>query len=415
VVSFLNISKKEKSIIFIVIAVLSFPITYGLNYTLFRFVFPFFCMVFLRQIEHKTKTNFILSILLPLLVVLTSPEMGIAFYVSYSVYLGIAYYFSRKTIGLVKLVAIVLSLIFSFFCLPDMFLSVLGFGSGSFNWPFVLSLALVLFFVGIFIVAWGIGIQLRGIKTHLFPLSFTLLAFSLLPAALGRCDPGHIFFNGMFIFILAHTIIRTYSRKLCYFAGTTSIIIIAVSLFYYPVKNYIPTYASSWVGNYGLPDKVPAWIVSLGRVYGLDVEGKMQNRKLKIKFNYNDSFANIDNITMPFADNDIYISLQKSQKYISLYYKNPGHIGSKHAFEKNLNDMKEKNIKYLLLAEGWEEQNQPAGYGIIDPLFISKYTFPIKRNGNILFDPLIEYIKYNYTHVDDIGAYQLFLKKGTET
>lgn len=89
----------------------------------------------------------------------------------------------------------------------------------------------------------------------------------------------------------------------------------------------------------------------MGNYLGIDVNEKLRQRKLR---------ADIDNITMPFADGNYYISLNALKKYVPLFYLNPNSVGSKYAVDKHLKEIKEKRPQYLLLPEKWNEINYPS-------------------------------------------------------
>jgi hypothetical protein len=415
VLAFFNFNNKERNIIFILIAILSFPASIGLNYTLFRFTSPFFCFVFLWQIEKNAKINpFIyicLSDILSLMVLLVSPELGTAFYFTFLVYIFITALITKLKIYFLQMGVLFFSFVLSVYLWPDMFKGVTGFFSGGLNWPFVPCLTLIFFFIAVFVVSAGAGIQLKNIKTNLFYLSFMLLAFALIPGALGRCDPGHIFFNGLFLFILAYSFLRTYLRQQFYKVIGVIFIISLFSIYPYMAKYYIPAYMSSMGSHLEKLDAVPPWIISAGNYLDIDVNEKLRQRRARSFNSLEKNFENIDNITMPFVyGGEYYVPLNLLGKYTSLYYLNPGFVGSKYAVDKQLSDIKEKKPQYLLLPDTWENITSPADYGVINVLFFSYYPAVQKRNGNILYDPFIDYISSEYSYVRSIENYMLYKK-----
>jgi hypothetical protein len=413
VLVFFNLNIKKKNRIFIIIAIISFPTSIGLNYTLFRFISPFFCLAFLQQIEKNTKINpfiyIFLSAVLSIIILLISPELGLSFYFTFFVYIFIMALLTKRKYYFLQIGVLLSSLVFLAYLWPNMFKQITGFLSGGLNWPFVPSMFLLLFFLAVFVVSVGIGIQFRHIKTYLFSLSFVLLAFSLIPGALGRCDPGHVFFYGLFIFILAYSYLHIYLKQK-YFKIIG--IIFAISLFsFYPymMKEYIPSYLSSIARYLEKVDTIPSWIISMGNYLGIDVNEKLRQRKLRSVNSLEEEFADIDNITMPFADGNYYISLNALKKYVPLFYLNPNSVGSKYAVDKHLKEIKEKRPQYLLLPEKWNEINYPSDYRIIiNILFCTYYPAVPKRNGNILYDSFVNYVFSEYSYVKNIATYMLY-------
>jgi hypothetical protein len=417
VLSFFNFTSKERNFIFLFIALYSFPYITGINYTLFRFVLPVFCFMLIRQVDlHKKNTiaNILVSIL-PVTVILTSPELGIALYFTLFVYKGIDYFYTGKKTDLISIGIFILSLFLLGYFLPEMFLGIFGFTSGGMNLPFVFSLPLVLFFSAIFFVSWNIGIQIHDIKNHLFELSFMLLTFAFIPGALGRCDPCHLYHYGLFIFILAFAFIRLYSRKIKIAFGITwaitSLTIYTWEVFvYYPPDDILPNIIKS-------DTFFSSGIVTLGNIYGVDVGARTQKineRRNLIQNELSENIGNIENITMPFTsnDNETYIFLNKSGKYVSLYYNNPGWYGTKFASERMLKDLKEKQIEFLLLPVRWDycDKKHFEDNNSINPIFCTRYTVQIKRNGSVIYSPLINFIQENYEYDRNIGEYLLYKK-----
>jgi hypothetical protein len=410
ILSFLDISEKRKNGAFITIAIFSFPISVGLNYTLFRFVFPYFCFVFLWRIERKAIASLIFSAILPILVILTSPELGLALYFSCFIYTVIKFILSRSKIYLFHICILISSFFLVLLLLPDMFKSTSGFISGGMNWPFIPSITLIIFFIAVFLLSRGIGIQLCNLNKYLFTLSFILMAFVAIAGALGRCDPGHVFFYGLFIFILAYAQIGIYSKRLCFISGIVFGAVFLFSLYPYAIKMYIPAYGYSVMKNLGKLDDLPSVVISMGNIWGIDIDEKIKTRQTRGVLNYEESFADVNDVTMPFADNEIYIYLNKTKKYNDLYYRNPKSINTDYANKRNLMELQEKNIEYLLLPQEWKELTALSDYSGINLLFITYYPAVQKRNGNIIYNQLLEYVANNYEYVKNIGSYFLYRK-----
>ncbi|MDR2410631.1 MAG: hypothetical protein LBE13_21315 [Bacteroidales bacterium] len=414
VLTFFNFSGKEKDRIFILIAVLSFPFSTGLNYTLFRFISPFFCFILLRQIERDVRVNqflyLFLSSVLPMIILLISPELGLSFYFTFFVYMFITAVITKRKYYFLQIGVLFFSLILLAYLLPDMFKQITGFLSGGLNWPFVPSLLLMFFFIVVFVVSAGVGVCIGNVKANLFSLSFVLLAFSLIPGALGRCDPGHVFFYGLFIFIIAYSYLRIYLKQKLFKIIGFVFIISLFSIYPYMIKMYIPLYIRSMGKYLEKIDAFPSWVVSIGNFLDIDVNEKLKKRKLRSADALEKEFKNIDNITMPFVTGDYYILLNNLKKYVPLFYLSPGYVGSKYAVDRHLKEIQEKEPDYLLLPDKWNEISYPGDYGIINILFCTYYPLVPKKNGNTLYDPFIDYVFSEYSYVKNITDYMLYKK-----
>jgi hypothetical protein len=240
------------------------------------------------------------------------------------------------------------------------------------------------------------------------------LSFAYIPSALGRSDHWHVFFNCILIFIFAYSYIRKYTKKSIFilFAILTSMAI-------YPLQfqHFMPIYGSYVFNNIGRPDNLPSLVVStVKKIWGIDIQEKLRNRKPIEEFDYDELFADIDGICMPFVrNNKLYEYLNESGKYISLYYYDLTTIGNKTAFDRNLNEMQDKDTAYLLLPANWGNLNKSKEYSSYFNYwkwqFCTYYPRIPQRNGNILYEPLLDYIKTNYQYKQAIGDNYLLYKK----
>lgn len=136
---------------------------------------------------------------------LMSPEMAIAGVAACTVYA-----FALALAGAVRLaVSCLAGLLFLASLIgvigPDYFLSVFAFASGGGNFPIypnAHNVALVA--VCMYVIPNMIAAGLRQPRDPRAPLSLALAVAGgmLLPAALGRCDPGHVYFNGLVPFTM---------------------------------------------------------------------------------------------------------------------------------------------------------------------------------------------------------------------
>lgn len=407
--SFLNILPKEKNVIFSMIAIISFPFATGLNYTLFRFLLPFFSLLLIQKNINKKYISIIFLAIVPIFSILTSPEIGIGLYFTLFTYLFVQFILNKNIFNFIKLFFLIIPLLIIIIILREMFQGLISFTLGGLNWPFVISFSLIFFFLSTFIISWVVGKKLHNIKDNISDLSIILLSFTYIPAALGRCDPGHVLFYGLFIFILAYISIRKYLKHLKIVWCLSSIILL-FSMLPVQIKVYIPLYGFTIAKNILSSDnKIPSWFILIGKLWGGDVEEKINNRKIQREIDFKDYFANIDDITMPFVSNDdIYFYLNKEKKYNSLYFHNPSYVGSKYAVDRNLMELERKGIKYILIPSYWNDINLPSDYSIINILFFTYYPLKPSRNGNTIYNSFINFIHNNYHFVNNFGNYDLY-------
>ncbi len=200
----LPILRKWKIVFLLLCFMHTYPFGFGLNYTFFRFVLP---IAFLVLAAGQTKP-------LPLAACLfagqvaslsLSPEMGFAFAASSLAYA--AYYvFTAGRAWLVSAIAPLAAMAAFFLLAGPGYLRMLKlFARGIANFivepiPYVL----VFLFALVWLVPLMVGRYFRDCRPET-PLLAALYIFSvaLLPAAFGRADPGHVFFNEIGIYLLS--------------------------------------------------------------------------------------------------------------------------------------------------------------------------------------------------------------------
>jgi hypothetical protein len=213
----------NKTVVFLCIALASFNISMGLNYTLLRFITPIASLVFLhRTFVHDTKWSVCrflkfasFAFLLPAVSFSISPEMGVATLV------GVMAYFIAllrtplrvwSWLGALPVLSLVASVVIFSKDYMDVFSSRL---IGSETLPVFPTLHFLVF-VGA--ACWllpqlGIlGVCERN-QNGAFAMALLLCFGCQIPTSMGRCDSGHIFFNSLGVFILLLAVGYEFERK----------------------------------------------------------------------------------------------------------------------------------------------------------------------------------------------------------
>ena len=175
----------------------------GLNYSVFRFILPFACIVPLSRQRTIAKAA-LLAALAEIACLSTSPELGLAFggaSIAYAIYRGV---FDRSR-WLVTTLAPILGAIAFFAMIGPTYLFTLGnMAKGGFNLllrpaPHILSLLLA----AVALAPLAVARSVRKPGSGAMILAFYIAALGMLPAALGRADAIHIFFDGMGLYLLS--------------------------------------------------------------------------------------------------------------------------------------------------------------------------------------------------------------------
>ena len=158
----------------------------------------------------------LMAFLLPVpgaaLVLAISPEMGLAYASGMALYLlccGELVRLPNRLAYLAMLLGVALTIRYA--ASHGAFTTLASFSGGAFSFPIVPAAHIVLFLLALAIYAVYVGSRLRrGQSSPLVALG--CVAPAMLPAALGRCDPGHITFDGIPIFLIALLVCSTASR-----------------------------------------------------------------------------------------------------------------------------------------------------------------------------------------------------------
>jgi len=202
----LAVSDKSRWIILLISILAWFQLTMGLHYTPLRFFVLPAAIIVMNAVINKVYPNntagciytAIAALLATFACLSISPEVGIAGAAALIAYGFAAIRSGRLTSGFACLIGCIAILLITLCFFPDYILGVLAYASGAYNFPIFPNLhniALVL--VSLCTIPALIAFALLNPRDQRSPLLLALAIGGgmLLPAALGRCDPGHIFIN----------------------------------------------------------------------------------------------------------------------------------------------------------------------------------------------------------------------------
>ena len=180
-------------------------ITIGIQYTPLRFIYPFWAILILHESLRSSdaRRGWIASFALPFAGLMLGPEIGLVTCVGalagilWCVRSGEAHLASRSLAVLTSLAACLAIIGHSYFKM------ILFFGGGAYNFPiFPAPYILSILLVGCWILPrLGAAGWTGNDKNASLCISLLFVLGLFLPAVLGRCDPGHVIFNGIGILI----------------------------------------------------------------------------------------------------------------------------------------------------------------------------------------------------------------------
>lgn len=214
VVNNLPVRTSTKAVAFCFVTLFLFNPQTGLNYTFLRFLLPAAGAVLLAK--QKTVLRAVLTASLGCICqFLISPELGIAFIaaaIAYGLYAAMIE--SRRDWWSVSAAALVSGLAFASLAGKDYFRTMREFMTGGYNQilepaPHIYLLLLCAVVFAPLVVSGGLstGTMMPSMNSHRartggMLLSLYICGLGLLAPALGRCDPLHVSFNGLALFLL---------------------------------------------------------------------------------------------------------------------------------------------------------------------------------------------------------------------
>lgn len=211
----LPLSRRLKTIALCLFSLCAVCPLMGLNYSLVRSLLPFSTLLFATRLKRPmiTAAALFLGELLQLAV---SPELGAAFAA------GACFYALCRTVTasrmyLIALAAPPLAIAAFLGITGSIYLaSVSQFSQGCLN-LIVEPLPYMLFFLYalVWLVPRMLGRMVKDGSPDAIPMvSLFVVSMTLVPAAFGRCDPLHVLFNGVGVYLLALVAVSTYSKRM---------------------------------------------------------------------------------------------------------------------------------------------------------------------------------------------------------
>jgi hypothetical protein len=209
----LPIRGRDRRIGFVLLAIGALNPILGLNYTFFRFIAGFAILLFATRTKSLPRT---MSLLVAgeVLLLGISPEQGFAFLIATVAFAGLQAWRNGAKWLLVAAAPLLGAGIFLLLAGRSYLTMLHSFAKGALSLPVAPYPHLLIFlFAVVWLIPYAIGEALGADD----PMSIRMaacyaLGIGLLPAALGRCDPLHVFFNGAGLLVLSLVTIRSRPR-----------------------------------------------------------------------------------------------------------------------------------------------------------------------------------------------------------
>jgi len=209
----LNLSKSRRIISLVLLLISWGGFSMGLQYSPLRFVIVPACLILLDAFGRRQELGdfwglskmWVYSVFAVLACFSISPEMGIAGGVAVAAYGLILLLRFSFSLGISCFLGVFVAVVLVLRVFPNYLLSVFAFASGGSNFPIYPNLHnLTLVCLSLFIIPALISPALYNPSEKRSPLAAALgvAGGMLLPAAFGRSDPGHVYYNGLLPIII---------------------------------------------------------------------------------------------------------------------------------------------------------------------------------------------------------------------
>lgn len=437
-----SISKLNKKIIFFIMALLAWNLAFGLNYIVIRFLTSYVVLFYIHDfIRDKTSFRFHgndyfaslsclpagrfitlkISLMLVgavLLEILISPEMGAIFFIALLIYMIFSVVYDRRKIFILLFYPLLAS--FLIFILPQQYIqAIIVFSGGYGHLPIYPSFPVLIYLFSLFFLL-TILLNLINLKQDdNVPLyaALVVLVVLLIPPALGRADPGHIFWNGLGLFVLTFAVISKISRQ--YFK-IYSILFFAIFFSAFLLIIYIseslPAALYSNLGKYVIPEKALFKIASVFKFNLGEVKHVLDEQKDTSKYDYS-CLNKYPSIAVPLrVDGVLFDYLAKTKKLNPEYYLYFEDISGEDRVKKKIEDL-DKNVFVLIPKKDFDSfsKNEPANYLAAGKELSFLLLFPVNyepKNKTIdLFKEFMTHLSVNYRKISMVGNYYLFKRK----
>jgi len=252
----------------------------GTNYTFLRYALPLYLVVKLNTRFRDVRLARLLADVLLCgtfcsILVLSSPETAVAFgFASGCIALFCRPIAFRQRFLIAALLLIVYGVVFAAALKLHVLDAMLADGGGAINFPIVPGLPMLVYFAAIFICACWLFRSFLNRTSDDPTLGLLFFSIPMIAAALGRCDPSHVFWNGLATFLASLLYMSLFRRAWPVYALAYLIFVFLLpnaSEFYLfvpqvraaryldkhpqarPTETKIQEFLASWPGNYVAP------------------------------------------------------------------------------------------------------------------------------------------------------------------
>jgi hypothetical protein len=223
VVDHFRCKAQYRGIVYVLLGMSFFNVTFGLQYTATRYLLPFAALLWLHSAVRRESRLLagplraaLVGFLLPAAVFSISPEMGIAYLAAQTLHLLISSVQSKRYLAWGALSGVLVLPVFLTVFSMEYLACMETFSKGANNFPILPAAYIVLFLATLFYALPVLGVSLlRKEGRDALPImaGWGALVLLMLPSTLGRCDPGHVFSSGIGAILLTFALLARYRPR----------------------------------------------------------------------------------------------------------------------------------------------------------------------------------------------------------
>jgi hypothetical protein len=429
VVNMIDYPTTKKTTVFLLIMGTAYSgiLTMGANYALLRHICPIFFVLLVQRLFHRGSIQWrifaaLLALVFTAVLLLISPETAVAHaFACIVTFLLDDQHPSAKSLGLIAALTIGFALVFWVAYRFHVMDTMLAFGAGANNFPIIPAPHLLLFFGGLFLCVCYIYRRLLDRSSNDNTLCLISYSIPMASAALGRCDAGHVFVNGLGVFLACLFYVSGHAAawKLCRNAFLLFITLLPTieGLWLYRrvlanvcldtvvesnnsnAINEFTYLTRRWIAPHLRPDKrgnLEARLESLERHSGMSQTVSLS----KIYPEWHGEFA------APFGYRPNGFGTDLTSRIDYGFYEGLENAITPAAIRRKINDLALHPEEALLLYEHFDENclvDAAAERQFISGLFFFPYPRKVIHPDNV-FRPLCDYIHSQYIRMDTAAA-----------
>jgi hypothetical protein len=353
----------------------------GLNYTFWRFLSAAYFGLLVQRVDGRGGQRnrllaMLMSVMFTAVLLMISPEMALAYEVGTLGYFGVFGRWTLPSAGAYCGLFVVDAAVVVAANKLHVFETLMSFSAGAYSLPIVPAVHILLFFFACGLVSLFVAARFRERSRGDGLLMVVAVSVGTLPAALGRCDAGHVGFDGIGILIVATVLVSTFPLL---WRGYRAVFIVVLIL--YP----------GFLGLVATPPMVASRVTIRQNTAGSDA--------CKV------IFETKEEIFAPFGYDPMAFCEPRSEQISTGYFFGRTNMFSPAMVDLKMSELIDHPERKLLLPNGFGQCRLDIAEErrFIQVLFAYPYRGEVRNDASIV-QPLCDYINEHYRRTAGFGG-----------